>query len=159
MSDDRYQTLFAEAMRQLQTQESDFTQLCSRASYLLAALTLSTSFLGGSVLQKTQLSGIGWGAVAAFLVALTLCAWMVASPVRGWILGFDPRLTYEQYILKLQPPLTSDEFYVEMLYQSEQAYLENERKLGNRRAALALAAAALAAEIVLWLVNLDLMKR
>jgi hypothetical protein len=156
--DDWYQTLYAEAIRQLGTQENDFSQLCSRASYLLAAVTLSTSFLGGSLVRTKQLAGADWGAIAAFLVALGLCAWMVASPLRGWNMGFDPKLAYERYLLELDPPLTRDEFYVEMLYQTDQAYAENKQKLGIRRTALLLAAAALAVEITLWLVDLGLTK-
>jgi hypothetical protein len=155
--DDRYQTLFNEAIRHLQTQDDDFNQLCARASYLLVAVTIATSFLGANALQQSHLSGGDWGAIAAFAVSLVLCIWLISSPVRTWALGFNPQLTYESYLL-LQPPLKRDELFVEMVYQCQQAYEHNDMKLRSRRLALALAAAAMAVEIIIWLVDLGVTK-
>jgi hypothetical protein len=156
--EDQYQTLYTEAIRHLATQDDDFDQLCSRASYLLAAVTLSTSFLGASVLRTKQMSGTDWAAIATFLVALALCTWVIAGPVRKWNIGFDPKLAYERYLLELNPPLTINEFYIEVLYQGDNAYAENKQKLDIRRAALVLAAAAMGAEITLWLIDLGMTK-
>jgi hypothetical protein len=156
--DDRYQTLFNEAIRHLQTQDDDFNQLCARASYLLIAVTIATSFLGATALGQNRPSGDDWGAIVAFAVSLGLCTWLVASPVRHWALGFDPKLAYERYLLGLKPPLNRDELFIEIVYQSQQAYADNEKKLRSRRWALVLAAAAMAVEVILWLVDLGVTK-
>ena len=156
--DDRYETLFNEAIRHLQAQDDEFNQLCARASYLLVAITIATSFLGASALSRNDLSAVDWCAIAAFAVSLVLSTWLLASPVRQFALGFDPKVAYERYFLEAKPMVTRDEFFVEVVYESDQAYKHNEKKLRIRRLALALSAAAMAAEIILWLVDLGVTK-
>jgi hypothetical protein len=156
--DDRYETLFNEAIRHLQTQDDEFNLLCARASYLLAASTIATSFLGASALSQNHLSALTWGAIAAFAISLALCTWLVASPVRRWGVGFDPKLAYERYLLEVRPMLTRNELFVEIVYQSEQTYAGNEKRLQSRRLALLLGAMAMAVEIILWLIDLGMTK-
>ncbi|WP_040700550.1 hypothetical protein [Nocardia vinacea] len=157
--DERVKILFTESLRLLEAQQKDFDQIRVRASYLLTAITISTTFLGGSLIRVGKLSALDWAALVAFIIGLLLCAWLVAGPARDWYVGFDPVLAYENYYAKLDPPLTRDEFCIEMLYATEKGMDVNEGKLRIRRWALGIAALALGFEILFWYLGINRFER
>lgn len=149
----RYQLLFDEAMRQLEGQQRELDQVRARASSLVAATALATTFLGANLVRKGQFTLTAWIATGFFALAVGIAAWTAASAVRGWCFGFDARLTYERWLVR-QPELSLAEMQLELVYRLSEAIPRNDRHLRYRQLSLILAGAALVCEIVSWLVDL-----
>ncbi len=155
MPDIRYEILYDEVIRQLDTQQRDLDQLRSRASYLLSAIAVATTFLGANVVRKQKLETLDWIALACFVAAVLMAGWLVVVPTRKWSTGFDPRFAYAQWLFTRHPPLSVDEMRVELVHVLKDAIDSNTRKMTLLRALLGLAGLAVTAEIVLWIVALS----
>lgn len=154
MGDPRYEILYTEAIRQLDTQQTDLDQLRSRASYLLSALGVATTFLGANLVREQHLKTLDWISLGCFVAAVILAGSLVVGSIHKWVVGFDPRFTYEQWLLTHQPPLTEDEMRVELVHRLKAGIDSNAEKLARLRLLLGLAGLAATAEIVLWIISL-----
>jgi hypothetical protein len=100
MPEDRdaiYQLAYDEAKQAVAQQVGALDNLRGRAGTLLAVASLSTSFLGGIVLQDKAPEGwLSWAAIGAFLgaVAITL---VLLLPRPGWLFGTSAKVIIEQY--------------------------------------------------------------
>jgi hypothetical protein len=154
MSDARYEILYDEVMRQLDTQQKDLDQLRSRAAYLLSAIAVATTFLGANVVRKQRLETLDWIALACFVAGVLLAGWLVVVPTRKWSTGFDPRFVYANWLRARHPPMSADEMRVELVHVLKDGVDRNARKMTWLRTLLGLAGLAVTAEIVLWIVSL-----
>ena len=149
MGDDRYSLLLTEALRQLDAQSRDLDQLRARASWLVSATAVSTSFLGGRV---KQIEGFGWVAIGLFAATIALALWAIVGTVRRAPTGFSPSLVEREWIR--ERGLALDEVRLNLALQIERAAGANESSLGLRRGALIAASITMALEIGAWLLQL-----
>ncbi|SRR6266566_5518917 len=156
MPEDRdaiYQLAYEEARRRLGEQVGELDNLRTRAGTLLAVVLLSTSFLGGVVLQgKTPHDWLSWVAIAAFLGAVAIILVLLA-PRRDWVFGNSAKTIIEDYA-EGQPPRD-----LATTHRHLALYLEkNEDKNASRLDCLywlfTAASVLLGGEILLWLVAL-----
>jgi hypothetical protein len=78
-----YARAYDEAKRALDEQERVVAELRSRVGTLIAAATITTSFLGGRILSSHRLHPLAWAAIGCFaFVGITLLA--LLWPWRGW---------------------------------------------------------------------------
>jgi hypothetical protein len=150
---------YDEARKAVETQASLLDNLRSRASTILAAASLVTSFLGGQALAKPSISGgvvfqpvigpLGWLAILAF-VGVLLSTLAVLWP-RG--MGFDMEA---QTILDATRGTTVSEQdgKAQLALYWDEAYRQNAGKLDRLLWLFAASCVLLAAETVLWLLDL-----
>src|SRR3954452_12508833 len=98
MTDDRYTLLFTEAVRQLDAQGRDLDQLRSRASWLISATAVSTSFLGGGLVRLQAIGTAGWVAIIFFAATFGLALWAMIGPVAHAPAGFSPAVVEQEWI-------------------------------------------------------------
>ncbi|MGW2563869.1 hypothetical protein ACWCXB_32535 [Streptomyces sp. NPDC001514] len=154
MSDARYKLLYEEAIRQLTAQERELEQLRTRASGLVAASSVATSFFGAGLLRKTSIGVSGWLAIALFVVVVLISGWVVAGTIRKWYVGFSPVVIHHGWMTDRQPPLSEEALHLNLaatIYRSSQI---NDSHLTKRRNAVAAAGCCLTLEILLWILNL-----
>jgi hypothetical protein len=84
-----YALAYREARRGLQEQERSVDELRARASVLIAAAAVTTSFFGGQVLIGHGLSAASWIAIGCF-VALGFSVLVVIWPRRDWEFSLSP---------------------------------------------------------------------
>jgi len=88
--------IYAESTRAITAQEASLDELRSRTGVLLAALSVSTSFLGA----QTATGGLGLLGVIAlltFAAAVGACLY-VLRPQRGWVFDLDAEILAEDWI-------------------------------------------------------------
>jgi hypothetical protein len=152
MGDARYELLLTEAVRQLDAQLRDLDQLRTRASWLISACAVSTSFLGAGVVRVGSLDGLAGLAIVMFCAALGIALWAMAGPVSRVPAGFSPDAIEREWIEVRG--LDEDQIRLNLALQIEQAVKQNEDKLDTRRRGLTISAVMLGLEIVVWLLEL-----
>lgn len=156
MPEDRdaiYQLAFEEARQAVAQQVGALDNLRSRAGTLLAVASLSTSFLGGIVLQDKAPEGwLSWAAIGAFLgaVAITL---VLLLPRPGWLFGTSAKVIIEQYAEGEHPrDLATTHRHLALHLEGHED--RNARRLNRRYWLFTAASVLLGGEILLWLVVL-----
>jgi hypothetical protein len=152
MSDGRYEILLAEAQRRLEVQQRDLEQLRARASWVISAAAVSTSFLGAGLIRVQAIEPLGGVAIVLFAVTIGLALWALAGPVTAMPDGFSPRLVEAEWIRARG--LSEDELRLNLALHLERAVDAHAQKLVGRRQALALAAITLGLEIGAWILQL-----
>lgn len=135
------------AVRALDLQERAVEQLRSRAGTLVAASSLTASFLGAQTIQRVH--GIGWLETLA-LVALALnvaLALYVLLPKRGFVFGVSGPGAYESLYEHVDDP---DEIQRRLCYWLEGYWRSNQAKIERLTRVYAVATAALVAQLLLW---------
>jgi hypothetical protein len=154
---------FDEAKRALDQQVGSLDALRTRASTLLAAATLVTSFLGGQVLAKPSLSGgqlvqqsftvWSWLAVGS-LAGLTIAVLLILLPT-GWHFTRSP--TKMIAIIDSAPnnnPVTMDGVHRQLALGFDEDFLGNEMKLRWLFDLYKLGCLLIFTETVFWIVEL-----
>lgn len=137
---------FQAAVRALDLQERAVDQLRSRTGTLLAATSLTASFLGGQTIQHR---GVGAPALLA-LVALACsigCCIYVLIPKRGFVFSLQGPAIYET----LYPHIDDDEeVHRRLAYWIEGYWRANQSIIDGLGRWFATAALALTVQLVLW---------
>ncbi len=126
-------------------------QLRARTGTLLAATSLTASFLGAQTIQHTQ--GLGWLgilALAALALAVVACIY-VLLPKRGFVFSVSAVGIYEALYAHAHD---NDEVHRRLVYWLEGFYDDNQVKIDVLARFYALAAVALTLQMVLWSVAL-----
>jgi hypothetical protein len=145
--------VYEESVRGLDRQSGDIDALRSQAGTLLAVAALVSGFLGTEVLkvEHDHLDALAWGGLAAFVAAVVL-ATAILLP-RKWILSNSPGDIIENYI-ESKPPRTVDEIRRDLALWNEINSEKNGRWIKIYAGLFALAALALLAETIIWLLAL-----
>jgi len=143
--------VYSAAQRALDQQSTALSDLRTRTSTLVAAATLSASFLGAAA--------IGRGA-PAWAVVLAMAAFLSTGAFAGWVLWPAPvvfALGADRVHGNLDPYREDPAAYLlEAAYGLHNAYLKNETIIERRELVFRLALLALGVETVLWALALAL---
>lgn len=150
---------YSEAVRLCEGLDDDVVDIRRRAGTLLAALAISTAFLGGQVLQ---LGGANLGEALVFtLVVVSGCGLFlivailivrIISPVKDWKRNLDATIIltdYERFSL--------NETYGQLASVRQEHYVHNKKKLGTLYKNFKVAATLFTIEILVWLLALTLL--
>jgi hypothetical protein len=171
VSQEAERIVYEESVRALGQQRELLDGLRNRSGTLLAAASVATAFLSaqallgdqpigvvqGQVLARRELDTLAWSAIVLFC-AVVLLTVTVLIPWR-WTFVHHPHALIGVHLESLDPPRgwqpsTLHEIYRDLSYWNGVHYDENGRKLRVIFGLFGLACAALAAEIVLWLILL-----
>jgi hypothetical protein len=135
------------AVRALDLQERAIEQLRSRTGTLLAASSLTASFLGAQTIQHAD----GIGALSALaLVALAcsigLCVY-VLLPKSGFVFSLNAARLYEQLFVVAED---EEEVYRRLVYWLESYWQSNQDKIDDLGRYYLGAAIALMLQLALW---------
>jgi hypothetical protein len=148
-----YKLAFEEGGRALDAQERAVNELRSRASVLIAAAAVTTSFFGTRAVTGGELTSAGWCAVVAFaLVAATVLA--VLWPWRDWEFNANPADLIATYV-ETESPATLAEIHRDMALHRSASYVCNARLLGKLYWAFRVGLVLVAAEVAAWVVALS----
>jgi hypothetical protein len=153
MADTTYTLAYQEALRGVTQQQDVLKDIRGRASTLLGVASISTSFLGGTALAKQKLSGLGWIAVAAFVLAGGLTILMLL-PRRGWVFRFSAKRLIKDYV-EAKPPAELSDMQRDLALHLENHYIVNNKRLGLLFWLFRTASMVLVIEIVTWLLILS----
>ena len=153
MPEDRdaiYQLAYDEAKQAVAQQVGALDNLRTRAGTLLAVASLSTSFLGGIVLQDKAPEGwLSWAAIGAFLgaVAITL---VLLVPRPRWLFSTSTKVIIEQYAEGEHPrDLATAHRHLALHLEGHED--RNARRLNRLYGLFIAASVLLGGEVLLWL--------
>ncbi len=171
MGEETERIVYEESVRTLSQQREVLDGLRSRAGTLLGAASIATAFLSAQALLRHQvvdvvrgqavthpeLDSLAWTAIVLFCVVV-LISLAVLIPW-GWTFAHHPHALIGVHLESENPPKdwrpsTLSEIYRNIAYWNGVHYNENGRKLEVMLGLFAFACAALAAEIVIWLILL-----
>jgi hypothetical protein len=135
------------ALRALDLQERTVEQLRARTGILLAASSLTTSFLGAQTIQHAH--GIGALALASLCGSIGLSLY-VLIPKRGLTFGLGGRETYESLI----EVADEEEVHRRLAYWLTALRTENQAEIDGLDRLYVGAALALMLQLVLWSIAL-----
>jgi hypothetical protein len=156
MPDDQaaiYQLAYEEARRRIGEQVGALDNLRGRAGTLLAVASLSTSFLGGIVLQDKAPEGwLSWSAIGAFVGAVVITL-VLLLPRGRWVFGMSANDIIEGYAEGEHPRdlATTHRWLAIYLERRED---ENTSRLDIMHRLFTAASVLLGVEILLWFVAL-----
>jgi hypothetical protein len=142
-----YQT----AVRALEVQERAVDQLRARTGTLLAASSLTASFLGAQTIQHTSgLGTLGLLALVALALSIVSCTYILV-PKRGFVFSLSAPAVYESLY-----EFTEDEqeIHRRLAYWLESYWIENQTIADGLGRWYAVAALALTLQLVLWCTSL-----
>lgn len=144
--------IYEESRRALDLQLGSLDALRSRAGTVLAAAALVTTFLGGAALANGR-SAAGWGSVGigAFIVCAVLTM-VVLFPMK-FHFAFDPEKLVTDWV-DVTPRSDPCVVLRDLALHYAQAHRNNLWRVKLGQWAFRLATAALAAEVVAWLLEL-----
>ncbi len=151
--DPRYRLAYDEALRAISQQEATLNDLRSRAGLVLAALSVVTSFLGGTALA-------GGGGLEAMEIVATVCfvgagtalVWLL-WPREGWRFRFGPKRIIADYV-ESKEPADLDEMHRDLALHLAENLSANDIKLRRLWRGFELSCSLLVVEIVAWIVAL-----
>jgi hypothetical protein len=138
-------------VRALDLQERAVEQLRSRTGTLLAAASLTASFLGGQTISHTRhLGKLEVLALVALALSVALCVY-VLMPKEGFTFSLNAAGVYEELF-----PVADDDQEVKrrLVYWLEDYWRDNQRKIDRLSRSYLWAALALLAQLILWSVAL-----
>jgi len=143
--------VYSAAQRALDQQSTSLSDLRTRTSTLIAAATLSASFLGAAAIGR---GAPAWAAVLAMAAFLLTGAFAggVLWPARV-LFALDADRVEEELSPYRQSPAA---YLLEAAHGLHNAYLENERVIERRELVFRLALLALGVETLLWALALAL---
>jgi len=147
-----YALAYRESDRALSEQQQVLNQLWARAGTVIAATAVSTSFLGGIVLDRYR-DAAGWqqalavGGLAFFILTMVLGLWTL-WPWHGWKFAADGQ-TLVQWVDAEKADL--DRMHKNLALQQTIWWHENHALLTRLFTRFRLAIISLLLEIVLWL--------
>lgn len=168
VADSVYKIPYDGSVRMLTQQTSALDNLRSRASTILAAASLVTTFLGAQAFAKPTLTKdagdrfvlvaqrldlAGWIAIGA-LVGVLVCTLVVLYPWAGWEYGQSARQMIEA-TESFSPPLSFEEAQRSTAKNLEQNFRDNESKLSRLSWFFKAACILTVVETALWIVDLE----
>jgi hypothetical protein len=143
--------VYTAAQRALDQQSTALSDLRTRTSTLVAAATLSASFLGAAAIGRNA---------PVWAVVLAMAAFLLTGVLAGWVLwpaqvlfALDADEMHETLYPHREHPKT---YLLEAAYGLRSTYLENETVIERRELVFRLALASLGVETVLWALALAL---
>ena len=143
--------VYSAAQRALDQQSTSLSDLRTRTSTLVAAATLSASFLGAAAISR---SAPAWAAV------LAMAAFLLTGAFAGAVL-WPARVSFAVDIDRMHDELApyrgdSEVYLLEAAHGLRNVYLKNETSIERRELVFRLALLALGAETLLWALALAL---
>jgi hypothetical protein len=136
---------YAAAVRALDLQERAVEQLRSRAGTLLAASTLTASFLGAQAIRYTNgLGTLGGLALVSLAVSIGLCVY-VLLPKSGFVFGLSAPRMYEELYAK-----TPEEAKRRLVYWLEGFWQGNQIRIESLGRYYFVAALTLILQLLFW---------
>jgi hypothetical protein len=159
-----YELVYAASERALAQQQTVLDGLRTRASILISAAAIATSFLGAQALRPpapNPRTGIapeptvhvfGWVAIAFFgLVGLFTI--LILFPRGDWRFRLSPRAVIRDYV-ESKPPSEITEMHRDLALHMEDDYAKNDEHLRTLFNFLRLACLFLVLEVVMWIIDL-----
>ncbi len=141
--------MYATAQRSLEQQDSDLSDLRTRTNTLVAAATVSASFLGATAISRGASALVVGLAIAAFVTTGTLAGW-VLWPAKV-LFAFDVDKMYRNLNVGDDMPETLG---LRAAYALREAYITNRAIIEQRETIFRLALIALGLETVFWVLAL-----
>jgi hypothetical protein len=123
--DPRKKLAYEVSIRALEQQSSVLDELRARTGVLLAALSLSASFLGAQALKNPGFSAWSWAAIGSFAVS-GLLSLRVLWPSGGWKFTANAKTIVED--VNSDKSLTLDQMYETYAEDNQEVWEENSRK-------------------------------
>lgn len=152
MAETPLELAYDSALQALSHQAASLDELRTRTGILLAAASVSTSFLGSEALKGRDTGTFGWLAVVCFfgLGALTAA---ILWPRRGWLFVVDPILLIRDFI-EIEMPLDIEKMRRDLALHLSNNYRSNSKKLNFLQWMFQLACGLLILEVIAWVVAL-----
>lgn len=142
--------ILTEARRAMEVQNASLNELRSRTGLLLAAASVSASFLGAAVeTGASQLGFFGGLSLVAFVIAIGSCI-RVLMPVPNWTFRTSPTILIEDWIDVDRGGASMSLYLAQCL---EGHFEQNKAKLDALYVWFQIAAVSLAAEVLLGAVR------
>lgn len=148
--DPRKELAYNESLRALTQQASVLDALRTRTGILLAAVSVTATFLGSTALDGESLAGWSCAGAIAFAVAV-LAALGVLLPRDEWEFSMDANKIIDGYIDDPEPA-SLDEMHLEFARLNQGCFQKNKRRLRWLFWAFRISVAGLAMSISFWLV-------
>lgn len=148
----RYELVYKEALRALASQEEGVEALRNRAGLLLAAASVSHSFLGGIAINAVGLNGWAWAALL-FFALIGGCAVAILWPTGGWLFSMDVNDLLADYVYG-EDPADIDEMRRELAQHLQTAFRENKEKMALLYLLVRIGAVLLVLGALAWFADL-----
>jgi cytochrome c-type biogenesis protein CcmH/NrfG len=142
-----YELAYREAVRALEQQRAEATELQSRAGMLLAAAAIATSLVGREAFGSAPL--LAWLAILCF-VLLTMCVLVVVWPHAGETFSADPRALLSAHLANDAPDPTS--LSLDLIARIATHHRVNAQRLAQMSTAFRIGACLLAIQMLLTLI-------
>jgi hypothetical protein len=144
--------ILTEARRAITFQAASLDELRSRTGLLLAAASVSASFLGAATAKGGGNLGF-WGgaALVAFVGAIGCCIWVLMPRRDGWTFITSPTTLKKDWIDTQRPTESMKLFLATAL---ENHYDENAREMADLYVFFQVAAGSVAAEVILGAIQI-----
>lgn len=149
--DDRLGLVIDESVRALSLQSDQLDALHTRTGMVLSGAAITSSLFGAQVLREGELTCLSWAALGAFVLAAGACLY-VLWPRDGWRFSNSVSTLVRVWIEEEDTSL--DVMRREVADFNQGAWDDNRRRLGRMYHGFEVASAALAAEVVVWLIDL-----
>jgi hypothetical protein len=138
---------YAEGVRALEVQERSIDQLRARTGILLAATSLTASFLGAQTVQHASgLDTLGGLALISLIVSIGLCIY-VLLPKEGFVFSLNAKEMYER-LFDFEED--DEEVRRRLVYWLEEYRQDNQKKIDSLGSYFFAAAVALLLQLVFW---------
>jgi hypothetical protein len=143
---DNGEVILAEARRAIDFQHSSLNELRSRTGLVLAAASVSASFIGSGVVGTgRQLGFLGGLALVAFVIAIASCI-RVLMPAQGWWFATSPKTLIEDWV---ETDRGESSMTLHLARCLEDHHDRNRAKLDDLFIWFQIAAVSVAAEVIL----------
>jgi hypothetical protein len=144
--------ILTEARRAIAFQAASLDELRTRTGLLLAAASVSASFLGAATAKSGGSLGF-WGgaALVAYVIAIGCCIWVLMPRRDGWIFITSPATLKKDWIETRRPTESMKLFLAVAL---ENHYDTNAKKMAELYVLFQVAAGSVAAEVILGAVQI-----
>jgi hypothetical protein len=140
------------ALRALKDQSEELDQLRTRTGTLLAASSLTSSFLGAAALSHgSNIGTLGTLALVAFVVSILPSIYLL-NPKKNLVFSISGPVVYESL---LEVRNDDAEIHRRLAYWLEEYWQDNRNKIEKLTPWFAVASIALVIEIVLWVLALQ----
>lgn len=146
--------MYEESRRAIEVQAASLDELRSRTGLLLAAASLTASFLAAQTTSRGDLGTLGGAALASFALAVGACIYVLWPRKDGWTFVLSAKVLGEDWIdhEREDGVAAMQRFIAEKL---EAHYDRNQDKLDALFRWFQIAAVATGAEVILWTLQLS----
>ena len=151
VEDPRIALAYEESVRALAQQQDALDNLRARAGLVLSAAAITSSLFATQVQRKGSPGCLTWDALAAFIV-VAIASLAVLWPWHGWRFSNNVQKLLSVWVD--EEDASPDVMRREVAEFNQGAYTDNQALLGKLYTAFQVASAALAIEVVLWMIDL-----